>query len=227
VTSAVFSAAAMVSTLYRLYVRRNRLWVDDGLAIFSMLALIVQVIAVFLPVTERQIGVTRYYIIAASFYTIVWSSRLSMLFTIIRIDPYPVRRMIMLAIAFIFFIVFLILLSQLIWLCENHPKWKNMKIPMCTLEKQIGIGQLVADTTIDLILLIAPLQLFLILRDKWLRNRLIVVFSTCAITTIVSLVHIVYIFLSAGPKVLISGMVEDCVSLFVCNIPIIITGCLQ
>ncbi|KAF8997832.1 hypothetical protein BDQ17DRAFT_1362679 [Cyathus striatus] len=229
ITSAICSAGAIISTLYRLYIRRSRLWADDGCALISMLALIVQVMAVFLPVTgsDPKIGIARYYLMSVSFYIIVWGARLSMLFSIIRIDPNEVRRMIMFIIAFIYFLVFIGLLSEHVSLCEAHPNWKKSEIPMCNIKRQIGISQLVADTTIDLILLIAPLRLFIILHDKWLRNGLTIIFSTCIITTVVSLVHVVYIFLADGTKVVVSGLIENCVSLVVCNIPVILTACLK
>lgn len=56
--------------------------------------------------------------------------------------------------------------------------------------------------------MILPLTLFLTLQDKWLRTRLSLIFSTCIVTTIVSLVHAAYIFEDGGPKVTISALVE-------------------
>lgn len=65
-----------------------------------------------------------------------------------------------------------------------------------------------ADIIADSILLAAPLELLQSLRDKRLRRRLIFIFSTCIVTTIVSLIHAVYIFKHEGPKVLIVAFVE-------------------
>lgn len=66
----------------------------------------------------------------------------------------------------------------------------------------------IADVIADLILMLAPLRLFAILRDNWVRYRLIVIFSTCIITTVVSLVHAVYILTTGGSNVIISALVE-------------------
>lgn len=60
----------------------------------------------------------------------------------------------------------------------------------------------------DLILIIAPLKLLAGLEDKGLRHRLMVIFSTCIVTTIVSLVHAVYILTLGETKVVISAIVE-------------------
>jgi hypothetical protein len=46
------------------------------------------------------------------------------------------------------------------------------------------------------------------LEDKVLRRRLMVIFSTCIITTIVSLVHAAYILTMGGVKVVIAAIVE-------------------
>lgn len=65
-----------------------------------------------------------------------------------------------------------------------------------------------ADVIADLILLIAPLKLLQSLQDKQLRLRLMVIFSTCIVTTVVSLVHAVYILNHGGKKVVIVALVE-------------------
>lgn len=66
----------------------------------------------------------------------------------------------------------------------------------------------VADVIADLILIIAPLKLLSGLEDKGLRHRLMVIFSTCIVTTIVSLVHAVYILKLGGTKVVVAALVE-------------------
>jgi hypothetical protein len=65
-----------------------------------------------------------------------------------------------------------------------------------------------ADIIADLILIIAPLQLLQGLQDKQLRRRLMLIFSTCIVTTIVSLVHAAYILKLGGPKVVVAALVE-------------------
>ncbi|KAF8719235.1 hypothetical protein AX14_011279, partial [Amanita brunnescens Koide BX004] len=44
------------------------LWADDASATFSMLSLIIQVAAVFLPAGQSRVGVSRYYLMAITFY---------------------------------------------------------------------------------------------------------------------------------------------------------------
>jgi hypothetical protein len=71
------------------------------------------------------------------------SARLSILFSIIRVDPSESRRRRLKYIAGLFFIVCCILISQLFWVCEPEPKWKDMPSPQCVLNKQVAICQLV------------------------------------------------------------------------------------
>ncbi|KAF9012877.1 hypothetical protein BDZ89DRAFT_1023817 [Hymenopellis radicata] len=232
ITSAVCSFVAISTTVYRLFVRRGRLWADDAWALFSMMVLFVQIASVFMHVPNpdkisKVNRVAAYYLMATSFYTIIWSARLSILFSIIRLDPSERRRRRLLWIGVLFFLVLVFLICQLFWVCEPEPKWKDMRSPQCTLNKQVAICQLVSDIIADLILIIAPLKLLSGLEDVGLRHRLMVIFSTCIVTTIVSLVHAAYILTLGGVKVVIAALVEDCVSLIVCNIPVVVTAAIR
>ncbi|KAF7342290.1 hypothetical protein MVEN_01817200 [Mycena venus] len=60
--------------------------------------------------------------------------------------------------------------------------------------------------------------------DKGMRRKLTIIFSTCVVTTIVSLVHAAYIVRNGHEKVIISAVVEDCISLIVANIPVVVTS---
>jgi hypothetical protein len=72
------------------------------------------------------------------------SARLAILFSIIRIDPSPTRRRRLLAVAALFFTVAVILITQLFWVCEPEPGWKDAKSPQCKLNQQVAICQLVS-----------------------------------------------------------------------------------
>ncbi|GLB42039.1 putative expressed protein [Lyophyllum shimeji] len=91
----------------------------------------------------------------------------------------------------------------------------------------VVVLQLVTDIVSDSILIIAPLRLLRNLSDRKLRRRLTVIFSTCLITTAVSLVHAAFLFIHAAIKVLIAAIVECSVSLIVCNVPVVATSLLR
>ncbi|KAF8526666.1 hypothetical protein BU17DRAFT_20676, partial [Hysterangium stoloniferum] len=232
VTSVVCSVVAIASTIYRLIIRRGHYWADDACALFSMLALCVQVASVFMHVhnsadLSRLNRVAAYYILAVTFYATIWSARLSILFSMIRLDHSEKRRRRLFYVAGLYLLVVVILASQLFWVCELEPGWKDKPIPQCILNEQVVICQLVSDIIADLILIIVPLKLLAGLQDQKLRIRLIFIFSTSIVTTIVSLVHAAYILKNGRIEVLISALVEDCMSLFVCNIPVVVNSILR
>jgi hypothetical protein len=72
---------------------------------------------------------------------------------------------------------------------------------------------LIVDIVADSAALIIPLRLLVVLQDKWLRTRLMAIFSTCMITTAVSIVHAIFILRSRSPAIVIIALVEVSVSL--------------
>jgi hypothetical protein len=140
---------------------------------------------------------------AITFYCIIWASRISIIYSIVRIDPNPSRRKLYIGVSIIYFITVIVLIVQLFWVCEPEPGWKDTRSPQCQLNKQVAICQLVTDILADLFLLFAPLKVLSRLQDKALRKKLIIIFSTCIITTIVSLVHAAYILTVGGIRVII------------------------
>ncbi|KAJ7493361.1 hypothetical protein B0H11DRAFT_959951 [Mycena galericulata] len=245
-TSVICSSIAVLTTIYRLVIRRARLWTDDGCAIFSTCILLLQVASVFLHADmhasmKRSTRVAAYYLmyllgfglsssskrplqsyhfllhyLVSSFpfvsekqtLSVRRSARLSILFSIIRIDPNGTRRRILLGVAFVFLSICLVLIAQLFWVCERKHGWKDAATPQCPLSRQVVIFQLISDVLSDTIIIVAPLQLLWHLEDKALRRRLCFIFSTCIVTTIVSLVHAALILTGGGPKVLVAAVVE-------------------
>jgi len=96
---------------------------------------------------SRLNRIAAYYLMAVTFYTVIWTARISILFSIIRIDPDPVmrRRLKWLAAAFVAALAFL--LSQLFWTCEGIHGWKDRPSPQCPLPKQVAICQLISACT--------------------------------------------------------------------------------
>ncbi|KAJ7609063.1 hypothetical protein FB45DRAFT_1039220 [Roridomyces roridus] len=225
ITGATCSFFAFGTTIYRLYKRHGRYRADDGWALFAFLSLIIQDVSVFLHVPvpnhlSKTARVAAYYLMAATFYAIIWASRLSILYSIVRIDPSQDSRKRLFWVAVAFVVAALFLLAQLLWVCEPEPSWKNAPNPQCRLPLQVAMSA--TDVIADSILLIAPIPLFRHLADKALRRKLTIIFSTCVVTTVVSLVHAAFILRRGGVKVLISALVENSLSLIVANLPIVI-----
>jgi hypothetical protein len=71
------------------------------------------------------------------------SARLSILFSIIRIDPSGNRHK--RAVAVLFVVLWFVLTAQIFWVCEPEPHWKDTRSPQCVLDKQVAICQLVCE----------------------------------------------------------------------------------
>ncbi|KAJ8090775.1 hypothetical protein PM082_024956 [Marasmius tenuissimus] len=147
---------ALVTTVYRLYIRRSRYWADDLLALISALSLLLMVTstfaeALFAPNSSgiaQSRMVAAYYLAASFFYSVLWLARLSMLFSIIRVHPeygfgFGLRlstRTILYLISGVFTVTPVLLVCQLFWVCEPEnatTRWKEMEIPKCDLTKQV------------------------------------------------------------------------------------------
>ncbi|KAI0755398.1 hypothetical protein BC629DRAFT_1662758, partial [Irpex lacteus] len=236
VTSSVCSFFAILATVSRLYLRREKFWWDDACAFLSMVLLLVQIASshdlifrlTYLDVLSRTGRIAAYYIMAIAFYLIIWTARLSILYSIIRIDPNPRMRIVLHRVAVMFIVVMLVMCAQLFWVCEPLDTWKNTKSPQCPLTKQVAICQLVTDILADLLLILAPLRLLQQLSAQdGTRRRLMIIFSTSIVTTIVSLVHAALILTVGGIKVVIAAIIEDTFSLIVCNVPVVVTFLLR
>ncbi|EPT05663.1 hypothetical protein FOMPIDRAFT_1044980 [Fomitopsis schrenkii] len=210
-TSAICSFFAVATTCYRLSLRGDRFWWDDACAFISMVFLLLQIASVFMHLDDPHVlthldRVAAYYIMAATFYTIIWTARLAILYSVIRINPSPKARRV----------------------CEPMPEWRNAVSPQCPLDKQVAICQLVTDILADLLLIIAPLRLIWgMSAEDGTRRRLMIIFSTSIVTTIVSLVHAALILTDGGIKVVIAAIVEDTFSLIVCNLPVVVTAIMR
>ena len=125
-------------------------YTPSQLAVWFFSSLFVQIAAVFMHVDNpsdlsRLNRIASYHLMATTFYAVIWTARLSILFSIIRIDPDPIMRRRLQWLAGAFIAAFLFLVSQLFWTCENiHDGWKNKPSPQCHLPKAVAICQLVS-----------------------------------------------------------------------------------
>ncbi|KAG1872925.1 hypothetical protein DFJ58DRAFT_910531 [Suillus subalutaceus] len=231
VADITLTVVAVLVTSFRLCIRvqQKRLGIDDVWAalcmIFDFLLLISD--CLYLQDSERYHQNTRialYYMIIQFFYAVVWSSKLSVLFTIVRLTiPGNFRRFLM-CIVGTFGAIWALLFAQLWWVCETQPSWKTIQPhPQCDLGKRVAITQIITDVLADFFLIMAPFFLIYKVRlSKTQKVRILAVFSTSAITTIVSLTHAYYIFCGEGLKEFMAAIVEASLSLIVANLSVVV-----
>ncbi|KAG2040527.1 hypothetical protein BDR03DRAFT_949015 [Suillus americanus] len=123
----------------------------------------------------------------------------------------------------IFIIAWAVLFAQVWWTCESEPGWKTQPLPQCDLGRNVAIAQIITDVFGDTILILAPFRLIYKVRlTRTQKIRILAIFSTSAITTIVSLAHAYYVLSDGGLKEAVAAMVETSVSLIVANLSVVV-----
>ncbi|KAF9038691.1 hypothetical protein BJ165DRAFT_408193 [Panaeolus papilionaceus] len=237
VSAIICTAVAVLATVSRLIIKRNALGIDDiwvFLAITAMcikLGLICNLSCMFtqgyptfsltrpLFLDTNIATLTTYYTILVTFYTTLWFSRIAVLFSLIRVAPERHQR-VMYFIFAIFLTTYILLIGQTVWVCESQLK----ALSICMPNREMAIFEILGDAFADLSLVGISLNLFTIIQERALRYRLMCIFSTCIGTTVVSLIHGLYILRSGvNLEVLVIAIVEATVSTIVANIPVLST----
>ncbi|KAG1886530.1 hypothetical protein F4604DRAFT_1276779 [Suillus subluteus] len=230
VVNMVLPLVAITVTSFRLYcrVRQGRLWLDDLWAIFGMVFILALLVVDWLYLQDSEnfpqnTMVALYYMVCQFFYAVVWCSRISILLTVVRLTiPGSLRRALTYA-KVMFIIAWAVLFAQVWWVCESEPGWKTQPRPQCDLGRNVAIAQIITDVFGDTILILAPIRLIYKVRlTRAQKIRIIAIFSTSAITTVVSLAHAYYVLSDGGLKEAVAAMVEASVSLIVANLSVVV-----
>ncbi|KAJ7605107.1 hypothetical protein DFH06DRAFT_260841 [Mycena polygramma] len=226
----VLPPLACLVTYFRLYVRytRGKLWWDDFWAGVSTMCAIVVVAASILHLQDpaslsQHVKISVYYMLAQSFYAVVWTARISILFTVMRLCFFGVLRRLLFWMAVLFFVTWAVLFAQVWWVCERQPGWKDLPTPQCALGLDVAIAQLITDVISDSILIAAPMRLlWRVQLQRGLKLRLRAVFATTAIATAVSLYHAYCVIRFGGLRELVAAAVQLSTSLLVANLSVIV-----
>ncbi|TFK49286.1 hypothetical protein OE88DRAFT_1809608 [Heliocybe sulcata] len=227
---------AILSTAFRLVYRwrRKRFWWDDGMAGISMICCLIFLVAIWIRTDSPGVGpldeppgarIVSYWFVSLAFTMILWSARMSILLSIVRIVP-PMfhMRIIMNALLVIFPAIWVALLIQKIYRCAYNTSWTHSPSLQCHLGKDVAITELCTDIFADVTLVTIPLRLLWNVRiPKNQRKLLYTIFCTSIITTIVSIPHAIYVMGIAGLYEGITAHIEAGVSLIVANLLVITT----
>lgn len=225
-----FPIAAFLSTSTRLLIkyRIGNFWWDDGVAIlatmFCGLMSSTNFIHYMNPAKfDQSTKIIAYYCISESFYLSLWTSRLSMLFSILRIAPDMKTRRFLKIVSIVFVCVLAFLFCQVFWVCESQPGWKNLPKPQCALGRQVAVCQLVTDISADFLLIGIPVRLLSQTAfPRGIKIRVLIIFGAASLITVVSLIHAAYILAVRGIEANLTGIVEISVAVMVCNVIVIL-----
>ncbi|KIK00693.1 hypothetical protein K443DRAFT_132581 [Laccaria amethystina LaAM-08-1] len=235
VTNFVLTLTGVFATCFRLWRRKTttHIWWDDIWAALTMVFGIICMTSMELFLQNQTSHTLRtkialYYLMAQSYIALNWAARISILFTVIRISVGRVRYCLK-WIAAIFILTWLILTAQLLWTCEGkNADWGPSHL-MCVMPLRVAIVQLTTDALSDFILIVAPLCLvWKIKLSRTQRIRIITIFSSTIAMTIVSLNHACWLIVDGGGlSEAMAGLIQNSVSLLVCNFSVIIAFIFQ
>ncbi|KAF9065462.1 hypothetical protein BDP27DRAFT_1424780 [Rhodocollybia butyracea] len=224
---------AASTTVLRVTLRIRNFSGDDALAILALISLIITAVTgkMYYAIDDfstmpQSSRVALYYISTVTFNTTVWLSRLSILATIIRLGSF--RKQLYTA-AGCFTAALLILVAQVFWVCEpqnSHNHWKTNPVPQCVLGMSVAITQVTTDAFADATLVVFPLLMLRYIQSEQARAqkvRLGVSFIVGGLTTIVSIVHAVYLLRGTHMSILISN-IELSVSVTISNFAVLVAA---
>jgi len=228
ITNFVLTALATVVTFFRLFdrARSARLWWDDAWAALTVIFINIFMAGVEIHLQDpsrhsQGVKIAVYYVCDLFFYSTVWSSRISILFTIIRLSVGRFRKILTYAVA-VFLVIWSILFAQVFWVCEREPGWKDDPLPQCDLGLNVAIAQVITDVLCDAFLIFMPLRLVWRIRlNRAQKIRIMAIFSTTIITTSVALDHSFFLLRAGGRKEFFAAVIEGAVSLIVANLSVL------
>ncbi|GLB43800.1 hypothetical protein LshimejAT787_1403120 [Lyophyllum shimeji] len=231
-TVTVFHSLALVVTTFRLYHRRRRKqssW-DDFWALAAVC--FDTVVLVFFLVRVRNNDRTRaghppsratartnYFVIGLAVTAALWSARISIACSILRILPPGPTRSLVFRMAGLFGLVGLFGLSAKSWICAHDTSWSTD----CPLTRAYIISKLSMDIMADAGLVAVPLTL---LRHTSLpkgpRYMIRAVFATTIFTASIGVLRTVY---GLHPNVTTALIVhiESAVTVMLCNLLVVVT----
>ncbi|KAE9406599.1 hypothetical protein BT96DRAFT_971853 [Gymnopus androsaceus JB14] len=191
---------ANVSTISRIWIRyrKQRLWWDDGWAVLTMVLSILVDISLFgagsNPFVPGSPHAVQFWFNMIAFTVGVWCARISLMLSIVRLIPplFTLRRISEWA-AVSFSLMCMGMLTPKIYICASNLSWYDMAVPLCPLG-EVAIGELITDLVADITLVAIPIRLLGYVnlpKDK--RRMLIVIFGASLLTSVMSVVHFVFL----------------------------------
>ncbi|KAG1877689.1 hypothetical protein DFJ58DRAFT_712386 [Suillus subalutaceus] len=232
VSVTIVHTCTIVLTSWRLWYKivQQCWWWEDVWAAIALAAIITSEVSVWI-FSETPMGskpwngsIIAYWLLMINFTIGLWSSRLSMICSIVRLSSPTRIRTIARWAAAAFGATTIVLLVHKCWFCARYHDWEEIAPLSCSLASSVAITQVIADFLSDMTLVVLPAQI--LHRVKLPRNQKILilsVFSGSLITTLLSIVHAVF-FVQADPILkILTAQLEMAFSVIICNLLPIIT----
>ncbi|TFK66242.1 hypothetical protein BDN72DRAFT_900005 [Pluteus cervinus] len=231
---------AIFATIFRLHhrYRLRRLWWDDywaGIALlfsFGYFATVWMRRDVGDPSLGRKEAVALFWMTTTFFPCEVWSARMSLAFSIIRLIPERAifRRRCMYALATIFGMMWLALILEKLWVCASDSSWTHTVAVQCLLGNAVGIITLCTDVISDTCLIIIPLFMLREVRIPVGQRRLLLaIFCSSIFSSLAGVIYAIFVFradnlgVKRGLLISLTANIKAAVTLLVCNMLVIVT----
>jgi len=230
-----FHIFASLVTALRLAIRlrARRFWWEDAAAALALAASVVSGVALWLNFSPldctdacpaknpRVIGTW----VALSIHPLaLWSTRLSILLSILRVVPPGWLCNVARASLVLFVAMWATTLILKVATCASHADWETRAPGLCPLDTGIAIVELITDISGDVILVFLPLRLLWRTRlQVQLRVLTRTVFAMSILSSAVSVAHTVFLIPTASFASALTVELQLCVSLIVCNLLVIVT----
>ncbi|KIJ69178.1 hypothetical protein HYDPIDRAFT_80055, partial [Hydnomerulius pinastri MD-312] len=229
----VFHLLAILTTVWRLLyrVKKHSWWWEDAWATIALAGDIASLISVWIvtappgPGVSDELRIVASWTVIVSFTICLWSARLSIICSVIRLSPRESKlRKVALVAAAGFGIMFLSLLFQKVYYCAHDTWWYSLEQINCHLGTAVSIPQLATDVTSDIILVALPVHLMRevnVPRDR--RILVLSVFSSSILISLISAAHFVFMIEPNKYFQILTAQLEISLSVVVCDLLVIVT----
>jgi len=230
IVTTVLLGIAEVTTVTRLTlrIRTKRFWFDDAWAIVAFILSFADLVNLWIrtdPARSKHSRIIAYWMVSLCFTGTLWASRMSVIFSVLRIIPPHLRlRKITAGFAALFAMMWMGLLAQKTYRCAKDKSWYHLPSPQCHLGTQVAVLELCTDLIADVVLAAVPISLLRAVKaiDVRQRNLVIIIFAASLLTTLASIVHAVFLLGPSGLLEATTAQAEAAVALLVANAPVVV-----
>ncbi|KAF4564637.1 hypothetical protein EYR40_010804 [Pleurotus pulmonarius] len=215
-----------------LRLRSKTFRMDDGWATSSSVGLIVFSVCTFASLghVEGATAIALDYLVSELFYTVLWTARLSILFSLAQPMSCQSTRgkAFLYSTAAVFIIFWVIPFAGTFWVCETASEWKHSVPQRCPKSAGIAIAQLTTGVAANAALFVLPATF---LFDASLTNKqrvhMICTIVATVFAAVASLVHGYFVLRVGGLPELVLAIIEVSATLVACSAAIIVTAVLD
>ncbi|TFK31031.1 hypothetical protein BDQ12DRAFT_763373, partial [Crucibulum laeve] len=218
---------ALVMTIFRLWHRKRagRLWWDDFYALLAAIFIIpLMATSLTWPIpTRKDPSLYIFWRLSAllSYTLCLWTSRISVGVTIVRLLPEGKLRKVAKCITGIFGVFCSALVLQKVFMCGSFAR---NKYAQCQIPSWIAPIELTTDLLGDLWLIGSPA--YMLFNMKLPRNHrylILAIFTSGIFTAAASVAHCIFIILKRPRAIGTSAAIQAAISLIVCNLLVVVT----